>query len=94
MAVEGFLQIGPRQRWMRRAPLCAMFAPTCRGAQCAPVATDPYRTRLHVKKRILPFAFLREEGGPLAVEGARVYENFISRHIATALPVGEPFIIP
>ena len=26
MAVEGFLQIRPRERWMRRAPLCTMFA--------------------------------------------------------------------
>jgi len=34
MAVEGFCKL---DRETEGEPPCAMFAPTCRGAQCAPV---------------------------------------------------------
>ena len=51
---------GTTEWWMRRIPLCAMFTPTRRGAQCAPVSTDPYRTRLRVKKRVFSSLYTRE----------------------------------
>ena len=43
---------------MRRIPLCSMFTPTRRGAQCAPISTNSYRTRLRVKKRVFSLPLL------------------------------------